>query len=105
MFFALAALVGITMAYLFITGKGVPFFIPAVHGLFAVTGLILLVITWSRTKAEALLTPIGIFVLAATGGVFLVSFHLRGRRPPSGIILLHGLIAVTAFILLVSAAK
>jgi hypothetical protein len=102
-FFTLAALLGLTMAYLFFSGKPVPLFIPAAHGLLAVTGLLLLLIAWSQLQI-GLLTPIIFFVLAATGGIYLVSFHLRNQRPPSGIIIVHGLVAATAFILLLLAA-
>jgi 3-hydroxymyristoyl/3-hydroxydecanoyl-(acyl carrier protein) dehydratase len=44
-----------------------------------------------------------LFVLAALGGLYLVSFHFRGRPLPGGVIVLHAMIAVIAFLILLVA--
>jgi hypothetical protein len=41
-----------------------------------------------------------IFVIAALGGFYLFSFHLRSQVLPSPVVLIHGGAAVLAFVLL-----
>jgi hypothetical protein len=45
-----------------------------------------------------------LFLAAALGGLYLVSFHLRKKMPPKGVIVIHALVAVTGFVLLSAAA-
>jgi hypothetical protein len=47
---------------------------------------------------------LALFLVAATGGFTLLSFHLRGRALPSALIIGHGLVAVSAFIVLLLSA-
>lgn len=47
---------------------------------------------------------LALFLVAAVGGFTLLSFHLRGRSLPSALIIGHGLVAVTAFIVLLLSA-
>ena len=42
-------------------------------------------------------------VLAALGGFGLLSFHMRGRTLPNGLVVAHGLPAVAAFLILLAA--
>ena len=53
---------------------------------------------WTALVAWAL----GLFVVAALGGFFLVSYHLRGQRLPSPVVVIHALVAVAAFLLLLA---
>jgi hypothetical protein len=75
--------------------------IAAVHGVLAASGLVVLLFAamgsgTSRTAQIAL----GLFVVAALGGFGLLSFHLRGRRLPNGLVVGHGFLAVVAFLIL-----
>ena len=72
------------------------------HGLLAANGSVLLI-------AAALTQPgfgtlavasLVIFALAALGGFYLFSHHLRGRPLPSTVVLIDGGAAVVAFLLL-----
>jgi hypothetical protein len=44
---------------------------------------------------------IGIFVAAALGGFVLLSFHLRSKPAPKALMLVHGLAAAVALVLLI----
>jgi hypothetical protein len=101
--FAVAALGGVTLATLHFRGRmPLPIPLALLHGLLAATGLVLLI-------AAALMQPgfgglalaaLVLFVIAALGGFYLFSFHLRGRALPSPVVLAHGGAAVVAFLLL-----
>jgi hypothetical protein len=103
--FALAAVVGLTMAVQHFKGKTPPKAgVAILHGLLAVTGVILLLlgvrdIGFGTPHAWAL----GLFVVAALGGLYLVSHHMRQRPLPNGVIVIHALVAVVAFLVLVTA--
>jgi hypothetical protein len=46
---------------------------------------------------------LGLLVVAALGGFALLSFHLRGRALPSGLVVGHALLAVAGFVTLLAA--
>lgn len=100
--FAIAALGGLTMAWFhFARDRNPPNAIAALHGVFAAVGLLVLiwaVIEMGATTAQG--WALGLFVLAALGGFFLLSFDLRGRRLPSPVVVIHALVAVIAFVTL-----
>ena len=47
---------------------------------------------------------VGLFVVAALGGFFLASKHMKKQLPPKGIVVVHALAAVAGFALLLAAA-
>jgi hypothetical protein len=100
--FALAALVGITLAALHLKKKDVSVSLALVHGLAAAVGLVLLIIAVVQMSSAG---PVGvalaIFVIAALGGFVLFAMHLMRKRLPPGLIVVHGLLAVAAFVVLV----
>jgi hypothetical protein len=103
--FAVAALAGATMAVMHFRGKTPPRpALAAIHGLFAASGLVVLLLALLKVGFGG--TPgiaFGLFALAALGGFALLSFHLRGRALPSGLVVGHGLLAVAGFVVLVAA--
>lgn len=103
--FALAALGGATMAVLHFRGRpSPPGLLAALHGILAASGLIVLLVAVLRSAGGgAPAIALGLFLLAALGGFVLLSFHLRGNRQPSALVLGHGLLAVAGFLLLLSA--
>ena len=48
----------------------------------------------------ALLGRFLLFVVAALGGLYLVSHHMRQKPLPNGVVVIHGLVAVIAFLVL-----
>ena len=104
--FLLAAVGGLGMAGIRFAGnRNPPAWLAMAHGLLAGAGLTLLVyaalassIPFSAKAAAAL------FILAALGGVFLnLAYHQKGLPIPKGIVILHAVLAVLAFVLLLTA--
>src|ERR1044071_5279308 len=102
--FAVAALGGLTLAGLHFMGKPLPTPLALLHGLLAASGLVTLGYAVLKEGAAGRAPlALGLFLAAALGGFFLFSYHLRGRRLPSPVVVIHALVAVTAFGLLLTA--
>jgi hypothetical protein len=99
--FALAALGGIILAVLHLTKKTAPIPLALLHGLLAAAGLVLLIIAIVQMSSAGLAgVALIIFIIAALGGFVLFAIHLKKRPLPGGLIVIHGLVAVIAFIVL-----
>src|SRR5687768_14102761 len=105
--FAIAAAGGLVMAFIhFKQNKNPPVALAVLHGILAATALLILI--WGVLQLGA--TPVlawslGLFVVAALGGFFLASFHLRKLRLPSPVVVIHASVAVVAFVLLLVGIK
>ena len=64
------------------------------HGVLAATALVLALLVAIATGVAAIKYGIAVLVLAALGGFFLLSFHLRGKPHPWVVVVLHALLAV-----------
>jgi len=102
--FAIAAVGGLFMAYIhFKQNRNPPGAIAALHGLLAATALLVLIWAVLQSGATSFIAwALGLFVVTALGGFFLVSFHLRKLRLPSPVVVIHALVAVAAFLLLLA---
>lgn len=103
--FALAAVGGLTMAYIhFKQDRNPPGALAVIHGLAGAAGILILLwaVLQSGAVASSIAWALGLFVVAALGGFFLVSYHVRGLRLPSPVVLIHGAVAVVAFLLLLA---
>jgi uncharacterized membrane protein (UPF0136 family) len=102
--FALAALGGIILAALHLKRKGAPIPLALLHGLLAAAGLVLLIIAVVQMASAG---PAGvalvIFIIAALGGFVLFAMHVSRKPLPAGLIVVHGLVAVVAFVVLLVA--
>jgi hypothetical protein len=98
-FFALAALLGMYLLTLVLRGKETPKAIVFSHGTMAVIGVVLLVIYIIRGGPDPWESLV-LFVLAAAGGLYMVSRDLTGRPIPKVLAIGHGLLAVCGFVLL-----
>ncbi len=102
--FAIAALGGLTMAYIhFKHDRNPPGALAALHGILAATAL--LILAWAVIQsgaARSIAWALGLFVVAALGGFFLVSYHVRELRLPSPVVVIHAAVAVVAFLLLLA---
>jgi hypothetical protein len=97
-FFALAAVFGVIMLSYLLTGKNIPKGLAIIHGPLAVIGLVLLII-YSLKSSEGAWLPVGIFAVAAVGGLILFHQDLTAKAPKwLGVV--HGLAAVTGFVTL-----
>jgi glucose uptake protein GlcU len=100
--FAIAALGGIIMAMIRLSGRDYPpAFLAVVHGLFAAAGLVaLLMAVFAPGVATSFKIALVLFVVAALGGFWLVSYHFKRQALPIPLMVIHALVAVVAFIIL-----
>jgi glucose uptake protein GlcU len=103
--FAVAAVGGLAMAYIhFSRAAHPPVVLAVVHGLFGAAGLVVLLIALMQTGVAGLgALALGIIVVAALGGFYLFSLHLRNRPLPSAVVLIHGAVAAAGFVVLLTA--
>jgi len=102
--FALAAIAGLAMAVGHFSGRTPPRpQVAAIHGVFAASGLLLLLLAvasagFSGPTAIAFC----VMLVAALGGFTLLSFHLRGRKLSNLLVAGHGGLAVIGFVVLLA---
>lgn len=106
--FVLAALGGLAMVALRVSkNQNPPTALAVGHGVIAAAGLIALIyeVLTATVAAPAMANwAIGVFVVAALGGVGMFTlYHLRGRLLPVWMMLGHGAIAVAGLVLLLFA--
>jgi hypothetical protein len=104
--FAVAAIIGVYMGVLHSRGRTPPPVWAAVlHGVLAVTGAVVLLLGVMQVGLGATVHTwaLALFLIAALGGLYLVSFHIRGKPLPGGVIVIHGMIAAIAFLILLVA--
>lgn len=101
--FAVAALFGVYMLVRVVKGVLPPWPAAILHGLFAATGLVLLLYVTFVANAPApmiVMAAAVLLLIAALGGFALVSFHLRKQVPPRALAGIHALVAVSGFLCL-----
>lgn len=99
--FAVAALGGLVLGGLGLRRKDLPMWLSIVHGIVAAAGLITLILVVLQGNAGLLLIlSLILFLIAALGGFVLFSYHLRQKPHPKGLIVVHALVAVIAFVFL-----
>lgn len=99
--FAVAAVGGLTIATLSFKGRPIPWALTLGHGALGATGLVLLIVALLMGSAPAMIKwVLAILIVAALGGFYLLSFHLRKERHPRPFILIHALLAATGVVLL-----
>jgi len=103
--FAAAAVIGLYMAVQHFRGRTPPAAgVAILHGLLAVSGVVALLLGVRGIGFGGAHTwALALFVLAALGGLFLVSHHLRQKPLPNGVVIIHALVAVVAFLILLTA--
>lgn len=102
--FAIAAVGGLVLAASVLRGKLAPWALSIVHAVLGATGLVLLVVTVLQGAAPGRATAaLGLLVVAALGGFYLASIHLRGKIAPKAVVFVHAGVAVVGFLTLLSA--
>jgi hypothetical protein len=99
LFFTLAAVFGLVLISYFLRKIETPKSLAFVHGPLAAAGLILLIINAINTGDY--IVPIVIFIIAAILGSVTLIRDLTGKEIPIFLPVLHGLIAVTGYLILV----
>jgi hypothetical protein len=102
--FALAAIMGVINLKHWMSETKPPRTIVYLHGLFAATALVLLLVQALRSDGAAYRTSLILFIIAALGGFYLFARDLRDKVGPGWLAMIHGLVAVAGFVLLLLAA-
>ncbi len=104
--FVLAAVAGLVMGVTVLTKKTFARSWTVIHGIFAVTGVVLLIsiVLKAAAPAVSLDWALGIFVVAALGGATLLAIDLMGKKLPPALLMVHALAAVTALVVLIVSA-
>lgn len=101
--FAVAAVFGLYMISRIFGGHLPPWPAAILHGALAASGLLILLyaafLAGDGPAPPPVLLAAALLVVAALGGFVLVSYHLR-RQLPRPLAAIHGLAAVTGFLIL-----
>lgn len=101
--FAIAAIGGVVMATKVLSGQLAPWPLSIVHALLGATGLIILIMmVLEGTGGGAVTAALGLFLVAALGGFYLASLHMKQTVAPKNIVIIHAGIAVVGFLTLLS---
>ena len=99
--FAVAAVLGATLAIRHFQGKSLPLPLAFTHGAFGALGILGLIFYGASSGfSEMWKTALAIFIVVALGGFTMVALHVRKGKPPTPIVILHGIGAVVAFVIL-----
>jgi predicted transporter len=101
---AITAIAGVVLASQVLTGKFASWPVSIAHALFGAAGLVILLLAVIKgNESSQVSAALGLLFVAALGGFFLVSFHIRKVLPPKSIVILHAGIAVIGFLTLLAA--
>ncbi|MFC7300555.1 hypothetical protein [Cognatiluteimonas weifangensis] len=96
--FALGALGGLVLALRAFKGQALPLPLALGHGVLGAAGLVLLIVgALTGSGSQTARIALAVLVIAALGGFYLLSFHLRKQQHPKAVIGLHALLAVAGF--------
>jgi hypothetical protein len=98
--FAVAAVLGLTVAITILKNKQTNKGVAVIHGLFAATALIILIVYALGNTGRNVTMEIVLFIIAAIGGIILISRDLMKKPGPKGLVIIHALVAVISFIML-----
>lgn len=100
---AIAAVGGVVLAMKVFSGQLAPWPLSIVHALLGATGLIMLIMLVLEGSGDSRLTAaLGLLVVAALGGFYLASLHVKGNVAPKNVVLIHAGVAVAGFLTLLS---
>jgi len=104
--FAIAAVVGLSMAIAAFRGRFPPVPIAVLHGILAASGLVLLLIAvFGHGAGSAARWALAAFLIAALEGfVLALAFHARRKPLPVGLVVGHAALAVAGFLVLLAGA-
>lgn len=97
----IAALGGLYMASRIFDGDAPPKAVAVIHGLAVVAGIgLLIVYVLNEVANNVTQWALILSLLTATGGIYLVSRHIRHKVHQRGIVVMHGLLAAVTIITL-----
>ena len=102
--FLIGALAGLAMAVKIFRGQTLAWSLTLVHGVLVASALLVLAIAvWQGAGDSYGLTGLGVLLVAALGGFYLLSLHLRRKNHPKPVVVVHALLAVTGVLILLAA--
>lgn len=101
--FAIAAVGGLFLASKVLSGQLAPWAVSIVHALLGAAGLVTLILVVLEGAGDnRLIAALGLLVVAALGGFYLASIHMKGNVASKNIVFIHAGIAVAGFLTLLS---
>lgn len=102
--FAIGALGGLALASFVLRERLAPWPLSLLHAALGAIGLIIvLYAAFTAGISKTALTALVILVIAALGGFYLASIHLRREVAPKAVVLVHAGVAVIGFLALLGA--
>ena len=99
--FAVAALGGLVLASYVLQGRLAPWALSLLHaGLGAIGPLLVIYAAITTGISHAAMIALVILVVAALGGFYLASIHLRNQVAPRSVVFIHAGVAVIGFLTL-----
>ena len=99
--FAIGALGGLALASFVLRERLAPWPLSLLHAALGAIGLLIVLYAAIKTGiAGAALTAFVILIVAALGGFYLASIHLRGQVAPRPVVFVHAGVAVIGFLTL-----
>ncbi len=99
--FAVAAVGGLVLASYVLRDKFAPWALSLLHAGLGALGLLLLIaLLLQGTVSQGVMIAFVLLVIAALGGFFLASFHVRKSLPPKAVVVIHAGVAVAGFVVL-----
>lgn len=102
--FVVAAVGGLVLAASVLRGKLAPWALSLVHAALGALGLVLTIVAVLQGAPDKATLALVILVVAALGGFFLASFHLRKIVAPKPVVVVHALVAVIGVLTLAGTA-
>lgn len=99
--FAMAAFIGVIILKNWLTAGNTSNTVVYAHGGFAAAALVLLLIHVLKNPGTSLYTSLILFVIAALAGFYMFFRDLKGIMSPVWLAVVHGLVAVAAFLILI----
>lgn len=102
--FAIGALGGLALASYVLRGRLAPWALSLLHAALGAVGLLLVIYAALTTGiSRAAVTALVILAIAALGGFYLASVHLRGEVAKKPVVFIHAGVAVIGFLTLLGA--
>ncbi len=99
--FAIAAIFGLLNLIAILSSKTTSKPVVYTHGILAAIGLILLIIFVVNAAGNSPVLSLVLFIIVALVGFFLFARDLSHKPGPKAVALIHGIVAVIAFIILI----
>ena len=102
--FAIGAVGGLLLASYVLREKLAPWAVSLLHAALGAIGLLLVIYAAVTAGiSHAAMAALIILVIAALGGFFLASIHLRGTVAPKSLVFIHAGVAIIGFLTLLGA--